>query len=118
MSVVADRIVTLESQLKMVVALGGAVVRDMGAPLASLPAVVIGPPELLWETGCLGPTSMRLLLYVVIDADERALERLWDLVPLVADAADATEAAVISAVPGTYGTPVLPAYEITLEMPL
>ena len=120
MSAVADQIAELEAQLKTVSAIGSAVHRNPGASLALLPAVVIGPPILLWETGCPGPTEMRLILYVVIDATDRALERLWDLVPAVADAADQTDAAVISASPGSFlsGATPLPAYEITIEVPL
>jgi hypothetical protein len=114
MSAIADAAVMLETALNTVE--GARAYRDLGANLVC-PALVLGPPALAWETGCNGPTSARFLIYAVVDSNERAVEKLWDLVGLVADAIDATEAVVISADPAVYrsGTTDLPCYEITTE---
>ncbi|HEY0638713.1 MAG TPA: hypothetical protein VGD67_13770 [Pseudonocardiaceae bacterium] len=80
------------------------------------PGVVLGPPSLAWEAYCTAPSSARFLVYVVEKGDARALERLWDLVPLVAEAVDSVAgAAVVRADPGSWGTPELPAYIIEVE---
>jgi len=117
-SVIADAATELEQALQTLDGFG--VYRDPGATL-SLPALVIGPPSLLWETGCLGPTSARFLVYVVVDADERAIERLWAYVPAVAETIDdLTRAAVVRADPAVYvsGGVSLPCYELQTEATL
>jgi hypothetical protein len=122
MSAVADAMVWLEAKLKVIPEFAGAVARDPSAPLAALPAIVMGPPEMLWATACPGPNDIRLILYVVVDADDRALERLWDLAPIAANFVEAnTDAVVVNPVsPGSYisGTTELPAYKITIELPV
>jgi hypothetical protein len=85
------------------------------------PGLVLGPPALLFEGPCPEPTSARWLVYVVVPADERALETLWALVPVVAEAIDALPgAAVIRADPGTFlsGGVDLPCYEIQIDVSL
>lgn len=88
------------------------------------PAVVVGPPTLRWEGGqCPGsaPTEAEFVVYIVVGATDRALEKLLDLVPLVAQAIeDDTAAVVTQAIPsgGTFGTVELPAYELTVVHPL
>jgi hypothetical protein len=116
MSVVSDIAEELETALNTVP--GVAVYRDPGATLAT-PALVLGPPALIWESGCLGPTEARFLVYVIVDANERAVEALWDLLVLVGDAIDSTDAVVLRADPATYvsGTE-FPAYECLLEVRL
>lgn len=94
--------------------------RDPGAAVDP-PGIVLGPPALAWEGMCSGPTSATFLVYVVVAADERYLEQLWELVPLVADALDSVpDATVTGAVPGAYqsGGSELPCYEITVEVSL
>lgn len=119
MSRISDAAVDLETALKLIPEVS--VHRDPGAPLTSPPAVVIGPPALEWESGCPAPTAARFLVYVVVTADERAVERLWELVELVAATIDTqTDAAVIRADPAVFvsGTSQLPCYEIQTEVPL
>ena len=94
---------------------------DPGATLANLPALVLGPPRLTWETGLRAPTSALFIVYVIVQADERAIERLWDLVVDVGEAIDArTDGVVIQADPSVFpsGTAQLPAYEIQVEVGL
>ncbi|MCW6008501.1 hypothetical protein K1W54_28750 [Micromonospora sp. CPCC 205371] len=94
---------------------------DVGAAVDP-PAAVVGPPALLWEGACLEPTTARFLVYVIVSPDaERAKERLYALVPMVANALDqVTDASVIRADPGRYPTSDgdLPAYEIQVDVAL
>jgi hypothetical protein len=94
--------------------------RDPGATVDP-PGIVLGPPTMRWESSCLAPSSARFIVYVTERADERALERLWDLVPTVAEALDQlSKAAVLQAAPGTFtsGGVDLPAYLIEVEVSL
>lgn len=93
---------------------------DVG-PAVTPPATVMGPPAFTWETPCDAPTSARWLVYVIVSADDRAMQRLFDLLPKVAAALDAvTDATVVRADPGTYPTSNgdLPAYEIQVDYSL
>lgn len=91
---------------------------SIGAP-ANPPCVMAGPPSLTWETYGVPPTGARFPLYVVVAKEDRALERLWDLVPKVAAAIDEnTDAVVLRADPASWGNPELPAYLIEVEVPL
>ena len=110
----------LEAALRTVKAVG--VHRDPGAILEPLPAAVLGPPALTWagQAGS-GPESARFLVYVVVDPDERAVERLWELVAQVADAIDENSGAVvIRADPAVFvsGGRDLPCYELQVEASL
>lgn len=100
---------------------GVSVTTDPGAELTSLPTIVIGPPRITFETGCPGPTGARWLVWVVVDADERAIERLWDLVVEAGGAVDRfSDAVVIQADPAVFpsGASQLPAYELQVEGPV
>lgn len=115
MSAVADLAAALKaacltvSEIRVYEDLGGAV---------DPPAVVIGPPTLGWDTTSAEPSSARFSLYLVAAATDRALERLWALLPLVAAAVDAVPGAVVkTASPGFYqaGGVELPSYTVTVE---
>lgn len=100
------------------------VYRDPGANVDP-PAAVLGPPSLAWETYGDGtgvyPTSATFPVYVVTAADDRSLERLWELVPEVAAALESVADAVTpTADPGAYNTGgvQLPCYEILAEVSL
>lgn len=93
---------------------------DLGAVLDP-PAVVVSPPRLTRATNCLDFTDATFLVIVAVAADDLAVERLWDLVPVVSAAIEEhTNGAVTTASPGlwTGGGAELPCYEITVEMPL
>lgn len=97
---------------------GVRVYTDPGATVDP-PGVVVAPPSIQFEGFVGGPTTARFLLYVVVAADERALERLYPLVMAVAAAIDEhTAASVLEASPGSWGTPELPAYVIETEYSL
>lgn len=119
MTTVAEAAFELESALKLVP--DARVYRDQGANIEPR-AIVIGPPVLAWESdGRRGPTSARFLVYAIVAADDRAAERLWEFVEVVADTIDMhTDAAVTQADPAVYvsGTSQLPCYEIQTEVPL
>lgn len=94
---------------------------DVG-PGVEAPAVVVGVPALEWEGICDGPTSAQFPVWVIVPNDlARADVRLFELVPLVADAIDAVPgASVRRADPGTYPTSSgdLPAYQIQVDYSL
>lgn len=93
---------------------------DLGAAVDP-PATIVGPPALTWEGACVEPTEAQFPVWVVEAADERAMERLWERVPLVSEALDGAEDATVRrADPGTYptGGVELPAYVITVDVAL
>jgi hypothetical protein len=108
----------LETALRTVEGLR--VFRDPGGAVDP-PAAILGAPALTWETTCLEPTGAQFMIHVVVVANERALEQLWDLVPVVTTALDGVvDASVIRADPGTYptGGKELPAYLIQVDVSL
>ena len=85
------------------------------------PCTMIGPPLLRWEGQWAVPTSARFLVYVIEQLSAGAVERLWDLVPVVAETLDQhTGGVVIEASPAVYlqGNTQLPCYELVVEVPL
>ncbi len=100
----------------------GKATADPGATLANLPAIVLGPPRLTWEGAANHePTGALFIVYLVVAADEQAVERLWELVTEASSAIDdRTNGAVIQADPGVFpsGTAQLPCYELQVEVGL
>lgn len=89
------------------------------------PSVVVGPPALTWAGYDANPRLARFVVYVVTDDKDRAVEQLWELVPQVVAALEASPDADISLRPGEdQATPTvwpngdLPAYEIITEVVL
>lgn len=114
---IKDAALELEQALKTV---PGNYNRDPGAEVDP-PGFVLGPPALTWETGCSSPTSARFIVFVVVPADDYAVDRLWTLVTAVGEAIDEhTRGVVVRADPSAFpaGTTDLPAYEIQVEFPL
>jgi hypothetical protein len=106
--------VALESALKAVPNIR--VYTSPGA-VVDPPGVLVGPPALTWEAFSSDPTQATFVVYAITRADDRALERLWDLVPLVAAAVDTVpDAATTQANPSAFND--LPCYEITVEVSL
>ncbi|OLT46487.1 hypothetical protein BJF85_16725 [Saccharomonospora sp. CUA-673] len=101
---------------------GARVYRDPAGAVADPPALLVGPPRLTWEGICGGPTSATFVVYVMAAMDERAVSRLWELVPVVAAAIDehVRDAVVTEANPGVFdaGGNNLPSYELTVEVAL
>jgi hypothetical protein len=95
---------------------------DIAAPLDP-PAVVIGPPRLTWQTFCgdFTPTEAEFPVFLVVRADSRAMESLWELVPQVTAAlASLNNVAVESATPTTWqaGDEHFPAYQLDVRVSL
>lgn len=93
------------------------VAQDVGE-VVDPPAAILGPPLLAWNGYCDGPTSATFTVNVVVTFDERAMERLFAFLPLVAVAVDSVpDAVVTAAAPGTYriGNADLPCYAVTVE---
>jgi hypothetical protein len=85
------------------------------------PAALVSPPRLVWSLPQSEPTEATHQVVIVVPADDRALERLDALIPLVAAALDATGWAVVrSAEPSTWdaGEVPLPCYLIETEVAL
>lgn len=116
MSAVTDAVAALREALG---AVEGVRVYTDPAAVVDPPAVAVGPPALAWDG--FGPAcSATFPVYVVVALDERALQRLWELVPAVQAALETTEATarVANPIVFTSGGQDLPAYEITTEFPL
>lgn len=95
---------------------------DAGAVLDP-PAALLGPPQLDWAAYNTSlPDSATFIVLVAVTADERAVERLWDLVSTVAVAIETVPGAVVrQAFPVSVsagGQSDLPAYQISTEMSL
>lgn len=85
------------------------------------PAVVLGPPQLTWDAYVSVPTSARLVVYLSVALDDRSMDKLLDLLPLVTEAIESVKDCVVTlATPTAYtaGNSDLPAYEITVEVAL
>jgi hypothetical protein len=118
MSNVATAANSLEAALKTVEGLR--VIRDPGGQVDP-PAAVLGAPRLTWESMCADPTAATFPVWVLTTFDERAVERLWDLVVEVAEAIDTElQASVTTADPDVFslGGQELPAYRINVEVAL
>lgn len=92
-------------------------VKPQGAELQP-PAVSIGAPTLTWATGPAEPDSVTFPLTIVVASDDRAMTRLWELIPTVAEAVETVpNAVVVRAVPSffTAGGTELPAYALTVD---
>jgi hypothetical protein len=98
-------------------------IRTHSDPAAVLdpPAVVLGPPTLTWLTGCVEPNEAVFPVIVVVRADSRAMDNLWDIVPKVVDALDSLpNVQVNNAMPRTWGVgdKEFPAYEVPASVAL
>lgn len=118
MATVEEAALALEAALKTVP--GIRVYTDPGATVDP-PAALLGPPQLTWSDPGPEPTSGRFVVVLMVAADERAMSRLWGLVPQVVAAVENTDDAVVKAAnPGVWasGGQQLPCYEIQIEMSL
>lgn len=115
MNAIADAATALKTAVD---AVDGIVATIADGASVTRTTAIVGPPALTFEAYCPEPTSARFLVaVVVVPADERALARLWELVPAVAAAIEGvTDASVIRADPGNWRD--LPSYEIQVEVSL
>lgn len=93
------------------------VYNDPGAAIDP-PGAVLGLSELTWDTyNDAQPAESTTMVYLLVAADDRAIDNLVSLVDQVSDAVwSATDFAITHAVPGTYQTSNvdLPAYVLTV----
>lgn len=83
------------------------------------PLVYVQPPTLAWDTFDPDPNEAVFEVILAVAADEKAIERLFDLLPQVSAAVDRAENTVVkSAEPGVWraGASELPAYFIRAEV--
>jgi hypothetical protein len=83
------------------------------------PGVVVGPPTLTWGEYADNPTDATFDCVLYVPQDDRAIARLLRLLPLVRDAIETVEDAVVTtATPEVFrsGATDLPAYRITIEV--
>ncbi len=123
MSAVSDAVELLVQALKTVPGISsGSVYTDPAAPGIRCPALVIGPPVLIWETSSTEPTEAHFPIWAVVDAGARAVEQLWDLVPAVSTAIDEHTKGVVqqpaTPFPFPNGETDLPSYQLIAEVPL
>lgn len=99
---------------------GTRVYTDPGANIIP-PAVVIGLPDLTWETySSSEPTEMTSTLYLMVKSDETSEKRLVALLELVAAALyESTDFVITKAQPALFlvGTTDLPAYALDVVGP-
>jgi hypothetical protein len=90
-----------------------------GLGLVDPPAFTLGPPSLTWDDLSDTPTSTSYDGILYVPADDRAVARLLDWLPLVYAQIEAVEDAVVTAAaPQTFrvGSTDLPAYRLTIEV--
>lgn len=93
---------------------------DVGAQLDP-PAAMVGPPALTFGGPTSDPAGATFVVIVAVAADDRAVDRLFALLPEVTAAIESqTDAVVTGADPGAWqnGSTALPCYEISVEMSL
>jgi hypothetical protein len=85
------------------------------------PAVVFGPPKFEFEGGCVEPTNVKIVAFLVAAENDKSISLLVELLPQVCDALYAVDdVVVIEASPAQFPGPSgsLPAYAITIEFGL
>lgn len=91
------------------------VVLDMGQAVDP-PALVLVPPTLTYDVYGPGPDAASFQVPLVVAGDDRAIETLERLLPLVEQAIYDSDAALTGAQPGNWGSPPLPCYLLTIEV--
>lgn len=110
----------LEARARLAETLRGSGIRvsaDIGLS-PDPPCLIVTLPTLTYDVYFSGPTSASFRIPLVVSADDRIGEQLLSLLPLVDqviyDSGDASYAA--PAEPGSWGSPPLPCYLLTIEV--
>lgn len=93
---------------------------DPGAVLDP-PAAIVGPPAFTFGGPTSDPVGARFVVVVCVPFDDRAMDRLLELVPEVTAAVESeTDAVTVEAMPSTWQSnqTALPSYEISVETSL
>lgn len=93
------------------------VLKDVGRS-PDTPCLMVPLPSLTYDVYAPGPTTASFRVPLVVAADDRTGEQLLELLPLVEQAVhDSHDAAMTGpAEPGSWGTPPLPCYLLTIEV--
>jgi hypothetical protein len=84
---------------------------------ADAPILIVTAPDLAYEGYDATPTSATFRVPLVVVADDRTNDQLLDLLPLVEQAIyDSEDAALTAAESGSWGSPPLPCYLLTIEV--
>ena len=96
---------------------GVRVITDFGRS-PDTPCLMIQLPTLTYDVYAPGPTDASFRVALVVTADDRTGEQLLELLPRVEQAVyDSEDAAMTGpAEPGSWGTPPLPCYLLTIEV--
>jgi len=85
------------------------------------PAVLVSPPTIDWEGYASQPTTATIQVFLVVGQTDRALPQLLKYLPLVSEALDGVENAVVRTANPTIfqaGNTDLPCYAISVEISL
>lgn len=81
------------------------------------PVLIVTMPSLTYDAYVPGPTEASFKLPLVVPADDRSGDQLLSLLPVVQQVIyDSDDAALTGAEPGSWGSPPLPAYLLTIEV--
>lgn len=121
MSAVKNAAQQLAAALAMVA--DGTVYLDPAAPNMQTPALVIGPPVLIFGTQFVDPTEAHFPVWLVVDQSEDATEKLWELAPEVNAAIHEHSGGVVRDPADPFAFPygdtqLLPSYQFVAEFPL
>ena len=96
---------------------GVRVITDIGRS-PDTPCLMLPLPTLTYDVYASGPTTASFRVGLVVPADDRTGELLFELLPAVEQAVyDSEDAAMTGpAEPGSWGTPPLPCYLLTIEV--
>lgn len=90
---------------------------DMGRS-PDVPCLIVTLPTLTYDAYYSGPTNATFQIPLVVSADDRTGEQLLGLLPDVEQALHESEDIALTgpAEPGSWGTPPLPCYLLTIEV--
>ena len=84
---------------------------------ADAPILIVTTPDLIYDAYYAEPTAATFKVPLVVVADDRTSDQLLDLLPLVEQAIyDSEDAALTAAESGSWGSPPLPCYLLTIEV--
>ena len=82
-----------------------------------VPCLIVTMPTLTYDAYRVGPTEASFDVPLVVSSDDRTGEQLMGLLPIVEQAiSDSEDAVLTGAKPGSWGSPPLPSYLLTIEV--
>jgi hypothetical protein len=111
-------VIDARNRLAEALALSGVrVITDIGRS-PDTPCLMLPLPTLTYDSFYSGPTEASFRVGLVVSADDRTGEQLLTLLPAVEQALNEVEDIALTgpAEPGSWGTPPLPCYLLTIEV--